>query len=117
MRRLLLPLFAAALLSGCWFISKPQAVVIVTDKSRAASLITALQAQFPGLKASDVAVKVVARNAPDEVLKWLDWAVGSDVKTVGIDGDSYPPGDPKVAPKLKMMNASGFYVAGVEFAG
>lgn len=117
MKKSILALFAAGALSGCWFMNQPKAVVIVTEAARAKSLIAALQAQVSDLKESEVAVKVVKKNSPDEVLRDLDWAAAKGIKTICIDGDSYAPGDPKVGPKLKAMNASGFYVAGVEFAG
>lgn len=116
MKKLFLTCCAAAALSGCWFMGQPKALVIVTDQARAKALITALQVQISDLKESEVAVRVVKKNSPKEVLKGLEWAEGKGVKTIGIDGDAYPPGDPEVAPKLKAMNDSGFYVAGVEFA-
>lgn len=116
MRKLAVPALLCAALCGCWFMSQPKAVVIVTDKARAKALITALQAQVQGLDAADVAVRTVGRNAPAEVLKALEWAAGKGIKTVGIDGDSYAPGDPVVGPRLKAMRDAGVYVAGMEFA-
>lgn len=116
MKKLFLVPFAAAALAGCWFMGQPKALVIVTDQARAKSLMTALQLQVTDLKESEVVVKVVGKNSTEEVLKCLDWAEKKGIKTIGIDGDSYEPGDPKVAPKLKALNAAGFYVAGVEFA-
>ena len=116
MKKLLLSALATAAFSGCWFIGQPKAMVIVTDKARAHALVAALQAQKADLKEADVAVRVVKKNSPEEVLKCLDWAADKGVKTIGIDGDAYEPGDPRVGPKLKAMNEAGFYVAGVEFA-
>lgn len=117
MRKILLPLAACAALCGCWFMNQPKAVVIVTDKARAAALITALQVQVSGLKDSDVAVRTVGRNSPGEVMDALRWASEKGLMTVGIDGDSYDPGDQAVGPRLKAMRESGVYVAGMEFAG
>lgn len=116
MKKLFLIVVAGAALSGCWFIGQPKAVVIVTEAARAKALVTALQAQIADLKESDVAVKVVKKNSPEEVLNSLQWAADKGIKTIGIDGDSYEPGDPKVAPRLRALNEAGFYVAGVEFA-
>ncbi|MCX5785337.1 MAG: hypothetical protein NTX59_06580 [Elusimicrobia bacterium] len=109
-------ILAAISLSGCWFMNQPKAVVIATDNTRAQSLITALQAQNPELKASKVAVRLVKKNAPSEVLKILEWAAARGIKTIGIDGDTYEPGDPLVGPKLRALRADGVYVAGMEFA-
>ena len=116
MKKLFLVCLAAAALSGCRFMGQPKAVVIVTEEARAKSLVTALQVQSADLKESEVAVKLVKKNSPEEVFKWLEWAEKKGIKTIGIDGDSYEPGDAKVSPKLKAMNAAGFYVAAVEFA-
>ena len=116
MKKIFLILAAAVSLSGCWFFSQTKAVVIATDKTKAQLLITVLQAYNPDIKASKVEVRLVKTNAPSEVAKILEWAASKGVKSIGIDGATYEPGDPLVAPKLKAMRAAGVYVAGIESA-
>jgi len=117
MKKLFLLAAAVISLSGCWFINQPKAVVIATDETRAQALIAALQTQNSELKASEVAVRLVGKNATADLMAGIKWATGKGVKTIGIDNDSYPAGDPQVGALLKILRDGGVYVAGMQFAG
>ncbi len=117
MNKIFLIVAAAVSFSGCWFINQPKAVVIATSKARAQSLITALQSQNSELKASEVAVRLVGKNEPLGLAEGLKWATDKGVRTIGIDNDTYQPGDPQVAALLKVLKDDGVYVAGMQFAG
>ncbi|OGR64905.1 MAG: hypothetical protein A2X31_12290 [Elusimicrobia bacterium GWB2_63_22] len=117
MKKLFLVPFAAAALAGCWFMGQPKAVVLVTDQARAKSLMTALQLQNTGLQESEIAVRLVKKNDPGELLEGLKWAAGKGVKAIGLDKDAYAPGDLQIEAILKVLKDDGIYVAGVEFAG
>ena len=110
------PALCALLLCGCWFMNKPQAVVIATDQDRAGSLITALRSQDSALDPARIEVKLVKRDDSAGVVKALDWASEKGVRTVGIDDDCYRPGDALVTARLQALRAAGVYVAGMRFS-
>lgn len=89
--------------------------LVIAASAEHADLLKASLKSGDGVAEDDMQVRLTGSNDPKAVAAHLEWARDHGVRIVALDGGTYEPGDPLVAPLLQALGRRGVKRVGTEF--